>query len=174
MVTRQHVVVRKLRDDGTEAFRWTGRLLERDERGVVVVARFNGPPGDLGYVTLEQTDLFVEFYCFDRWYNVFQIYSGQGELKGWYCNVSTPAESSDAELVYTDLVLDVFVPPSGDSLVLDEDEFAQRSQSYPPHLAQGARVGLQALLDLAKRRTLPSRPFALAEAALLEGNVQGT
>ena len=26
--------------------------------------------------------MFYEFYYFDRWYNVFQIYSKSGELKG--------------------------------------------------------------------------------------------
>lgn len=169
MAADERVVVRKLHPDGDEAFRWVGHLLEGDEDGAVLVARFSGPPGDLGYLTLEHSDLFVEFYYFRRWFNVFQVYSNLGELKGWYCNVSTPATMSQGELLYTDLVLDVFVDPAGRYQVLDQEDYQRQSQHYSPDLATGAEAGLRALLELAAHGALPSRPFAAAAAALNGG-----
>jgi hypothetical protein len=164
----QDIVVRKLRPDRSEVFRWSGRVLERARQSVVIVARFNGPPGiRVGDITLERGDVFVEFYYADRWYNVYQVFSTAGVFKGWYCNVSEPLERLDgAELAYVDLVLDVVVHPAGDHLVLDEDEFAELVPSLPPEVAAAAQAGLRELIEVVGRGALPWRAFEAAVAAL--------
>jgi hypothetical protein len=128
------VQVHKLDPQGRRTIVWAGRVLEHTAEHILLCALFNRSGRDLGYVVLERGDVFLEWYYFARWYNVFQIYSRAGELKGWYCNIGRPPEVGDAELRYVDLALDVFVGPDGDHLVLDADE-----GGHP--LPRGRRVG---------------------------------
>jgi hypothetical protein len=74
---------------------------------------------------LRRGDRFVETYYFNRWYNIYAIYSrSDGSLSGWYCNITRPAELVGDQLSYIDLALDLIVFPDGKQVVLDEDEFA--------------------------------------------------
>lgn len=80
---------------------------------------------DLGYAVFERGDRFVEHFYSDRWYNVFAVYARVGgRLKGWYCNVTRPAQIEDGHVRAVDLGLDVWVDPQGGALLLDEEEFA--------------------------------------------------
>jgi uncharacterized protein len=153
------VHVRKLRPDGSQAFAWDGVVLRCDASGIVLRAPFNADLIDLGYTTFRRGDEFVEFYYWDRGYNVFQVSAPDGTLKGWYCNVGLPAElKSDAgELRYVDLALDVWAQPDGEFTVLDQDEFDVLLTTHA-EVADAARRGSAALLALADARALPRWP----------------
>src|SRR5688572_15269906 len=118
------VHVRKLRPDGSEVFSWDGAVLRCDGEGIVLRAEFNVDVVELGFTTFRRGDVFIEFYYWDRWFNVFQVSSVEGELKGWYANLGRPAEldAPTSELRYVDLALDVWARPDGTFLVLDEDD----------------------------------------------------
>jgi protein associated with RNAse G/E len=148
--------VRKLRPDGSQAFAWDGVVLRCDESGIVLRAEFNVDLVDLGFTTFRRGDEFVEFYYFDRWYNVFQVSSPDGTLKGWYANVGLPAELRPAagELVYVDLALDVWARPDGEFIVLDQDEFDTLLTEHV-ELVDAAERGRETLLALAEARRLP-------------------
>ncbi len=120
------VTVIKLNERGEETWRYSGIFLERSDRGVLIEARFNREDVPFHGVLLRQGDLFVEAYYRDRWYNIFEIHDRDTmETKGWYCNVTCPAQIADGEIRYVDLALDLLVYPDGRQLVLDEDEFEQ-------------------------------------------------
>jgi protein associated with RNAse G/E len=154
------VTVRKFLYDGTPNYVWEGRMVERDDELVVLEAYFARDRRDLGYVVFERRDLFIEFYYFDRWYNVFQIYSATGELKGWYCNITKPATLLDGEIRFTDMALDLFAYPDGNSLPLDVEEFEQHATSlYSPPDTERARAAFEELLVLHRAGKLPSRSF---------------
>jgi protein associated with RNAse G/E len=148
--------VRKLRPDGSQAYAWDGTVLQCDEHGIVLRAKFNVDVVDLGYVTFRRGDEFIEFYYWDRAYNVFQISAPDGTVKGWYANVGLPAElnSETGEMVYVDLALDVWEHPGGEYVVLDQDEFDVLVGAYPA-LADAAHQGRTALLDLVASGGLP-------------------
>ena len=77
-------------------------------------------------ILLGQGDPFVEIYFNDRWYNIYEIHDkADGRIKGWYCNITLPAEFGQDSISYVDLALDLLVYPDGQMLVLDEDEFAE-------------------------------------------------
>lgn len=79
---------------------------------------------DFGFVRFEPGDVFVEHYWRDRWYAVKEVRSSEGTLKGWYCDVTRPAEVEGAEVVVEDLDLDLWVSADGSEVLrLDEDEF---------------------------------------------------
>ncbi len=150
------IVVHKLAYDGHETWRWSGKLVERADGVTVIDAVFNGPPRDLGYMKLENTDLYHEFYYADRWFNVFQVFRADGEMKGWYCNVCKPARFADGEISFVDMVLDVFVYPDGRHLVLDEDEFQEKAGAiYSSEDAAMARSAVDQLLGMVRERRHP-------------------
>lgn len=110
---------------GEPVIEYSGELVARGATWVCLRAPFNLPDKDAGYVVFRRGDTFVEWYYSDRWYNVFELYDVEtGALKGWYCNVTRPAELGDDVIAADDLALDVFVTPEGAITVLDEDEFA--------------------------------------------------
>ncbi|MEU6929857.1 DUF402 domain-containing protein [Streptomyces sp. NPDC046385] len=82
---------------------------------------------DFGFVRFEPGDVFTEHYWRDRWYAVKEVRSGDGTLKGWYCDVTRPAAvaADGTEVLVEDLDLDLWVSADGSEVLrLDEDEFA--------------------------------------------------
>ncbi|GHB64014.1 hypothetical protein GCM10010347_37540 [Streptomyces cirratus] len=80
---------------------------------------------DFGFVRFEPGDVFTEHFWRSRWYAVKEVRTGDGRLKGWYCDVTRPAVVRDGEVVVEDLDLDLWVSGDGASVLrLDEDEFA--------------------------------------------------
>jgi len=149
--------VRKLRPDGSQAFAWDGVVLRCDAEGIVLRAQFNVDLVDLGFTTFRRGDEFVEFYYWDRAYNVFQVSAPDGTLKGWYANVGLPAELVDdgpGELRYVDLALDVWTHPNGEFEVLDEDEYEVLLNEHAG-LAEAAEQGRTALLAVVESGALP-------------------
>jgi predicted RNA-binding protein associated with RNAse of E/G family len=138
---------------GTEMWRYEGVILERTPEHVRLEAHFNRDVVDLGYVTFRRGDRFVEHFYADRWYNVFEVHDGESDrLKGWYCNLTRPAEFHDGIVEADDLALDLFVYPDGRQLVLDEDEFA----GLP--LNEDERAAVRAALDELRVRAAEGRP----------------
>ena len=148
--------VRKLKPNGALDFAWHGTVLRCDTSGIVLRAEFNVDLVEREWATFRRGDVFVEFYYFDRWYNVFQISAPDGTLKGWYANVGLPAalKAEAGELEYIDLALDVWANPNGDFVVLDQDEFEALIQDHAD-LAEGAEQGRQTLLELVESGRLP-------------------
>lgn len=115
---------------GKEVWRYDGEVIARGENHLVIEAFFDRENMDIHGMCLCKGDRFVETYFFDRWYNIFEIHDQANDvLKGWYCNVSTPAVELDGLIAYRDLELDLLVFPVGKQIVLDEDEFAALSLS---------------------------------------------
>jgi uncharacterized protein len=154
------VTVRKFLYGGVPNYVWSGRVVEQSDELIVLEAYFTRDKRDLGYVVFERGDLFIEFYFLDRWYNVFQVYSADGQLKGWYCNITQPATLAPGEIHFTDLALDLFAYPDGSSLPLDVDEFEQNVKTlYSAADSTRARAAFEELLTLHQNGRLPSRPF---------------
>ncbi|MER7910014.1 MULTISPECIES: DUF402 domain-containing protein [unclassified Streptomyces] len=115
---------------------------------------------DFGFVRFEPGDVFVEHYWRDRWFTVKEVWSADGSLKGWYCDVTRPPVIGGAGVVVEDLDLDLWVSADGSEVLrLDEDEFAAsglaasdpeaaaRAVAALDELAALGRAGLVDLLD---------------------------
>lgn len=130
MNTDQKFTVIKHNPQGEETWRYQGRLVERGEETIVIEAHFDRGDMEFHGMQLCKGDRFVETYYRQRWYNIFAIHDREDDhLKGWYCNIATPAVIEDSRILYRDLALDLLVFPDGRQLVLDEDEFADLSIS---------------------------------------------
>lgn len=154
LTTGAPITVRKLDAQGQLVIAYTGTVAKLLSGGVRLVARWERPRLDLGYTTFETGDVFTEEYYTDRCYNINQIASSAGELKGWYCNVALPASieltANGAVVNYRDLLLDLWVAPDGVTLTLDEDEFTA-DQSLDAETRAAALAGLAALRDAIAR-----------------------
>jgi len=120
----QDIIIIKLDTQGQETWRYPGQVINRTPNSILVEAYFNREDLLFHGITLRKNDRFIERYFTDRWYNIFQIHDREDDrVKGWYCNVTIPAQINPGEISYVDLALDLLVYPDGEYLVLDEDEF---------------------------------------------------
>lgn len=123
-----NITVLKRGLDGEVTWQYKGRVLKRESNCVVLEAFFDRDDMPFMDVVLKRGDRFVERFCSDCWYNVFEIYDrDDGNFKGWYCNVGYPAVLEKDTVSYVDLALDLWVAADGTQTVLDEDEFLELS-----------------------------------------------
>ena len=148
------VTVYKLDENGEQVWAYPARELARGPHMVRLEAFFNRENIDLGFAIFARGDRFVEYFYNDRWYNVFAVHDGNStRLKGWYCNICRPAILGEDAIRCEDLALDLWVSADGQSLVLDEDEFAALSLSSEERAVATAALG--ELLSLAADGGLP-------------------
>lgn len=144
--------------DPRPAVRYPATALRDDGTHAVVRADWAGPPvRDLGFVRFERGDVFDEHYWRDRWFSVKEVRAADGRLKGWYCDMTRPAQvDADAPqgpaLVVTDLDLDLWVAADRSQVLrLDEDEFAASGLAdSDPDAARAARAALDHLEALVR------------------------
>ncbi len=72
-------------------------------------------------LTLRPGHVTVSHYWSDRPYNVYH-WIDEGRTLAYYCNVVGETTIREDLVAYTDLVVDVFLRPSGEALHLDEEE----------------------------------------------------
>ena len=145
--------VHKVDHTGKIALTYEAEVEEWLPDGVRLAAQWDRPARELGYVTFETGDRFIEWYYSDRWYNIFEIASPDGTLKGWYCNAAAPATIEPDDLYCRDLILDLWVTPDGQTTTLDEAEFA--ATALDDASREGARAGLAELRRLVAGRQGP-------------------
>lgn len=136
---------------GVETWRYSGTVIERNSSEVVIEAYFDRDDMLFHGMWLYKGDRFIETYYTDRWYNIFEIHDRADEsLKGWYCNITTPAIIREQVISYRDLALDLLVFPDGRQLILDKDEFT--SLELPTHIQDRARRALDELIEIFRER----------------------
>ena len=136
---------------GVEVIRYQGQVLMRTAAEIMIEAFFALEHAMMVDIPLLKGDKFLETYFTGHWYNIYEIHDRVSDhLKGWYCNVSYPAEISQSLVVFRDLALDLVVLPDGRQVVLDEDEFHKLVLS--PDDRNNALAGLAALQDRFKEK----------------------
>ena len=144
---------------------YQGYALLREPNHLLIHARWDRDALDLGYMTFQTGDHFYEHYYTDKWFNVFEIRSRKGGLKGWYCNVTKPARVDGYTVLSEDLELDLFVSADRQEVVtLDEEEFEDRG--FSQEVREAALGGLE---ELRERARLAAPPFDSTFALLSLG-----
>ena len=138
--TSATIIERKTRLDGTVSeFRCERLSLEVDHRAVLrYVMDREWVVADTGIV-LGPGQITIAHYWKDRPYNVYHWLDGTRTI-AYYCNVASDTVISEALVGYTDLVVDVLLRPSGETVVLDEEEL-------PPDLAPALRIHIARALE---------------------------
>lgn len=147
--SKSDIWVIKQNIQGEETWRYQGNILDRSADSILIEAYFNRSDLDFHGILMRNLDRFLERYYKHHWYNIFEIHDrDDDQLKGWYCNVTQPAIFDSDQIQYIDLALDLLVYPTGDYLVLDEDEFDQLA--IDDETRQHARSSLDELIRLAQ------------------------
>ncbi|MEP6694501.1 MAG: DUF402 domain-containing protein [Chloroflexota bacterium] len=133
-------IERKTRLDGSVSeYRCERLALEVDRRAVLrYVMDREWVIADTGIV-LHPGQITIAHYWSDRPYNVYQWLDGAQTI-AYYCNVASDTVIREDVVAYTDLVVDVLVMPSGETIVLDEEEL-------PPDLAPALRIHIARALE---------------------------
>jgi predicted RNA-binding protein associated with RNAse of E/G family len=137
---------------------YEGVILVQEPGHVLLQARWERVAMDLGYVVFAPGDQFFEHYYSERWYNIFEVRSEAGTLKGWYCNITRPAIFGAEVLTSEDLELDLFVGPDRQLLLrLDLEEFAALALEVTE--PEAYKAALQALHELEEMARTGVSPF---------------
>jgi len=129
---------------GAEVIRYAGKVLQRSAAEILIEAAFSLDHAMLVDIPVNRGDRFLETYFSKHWYNIYEIRDKLDDsLKGWYCNVSYPAQITENLIAFSDLALDLVVYPDGRQVVLDEEEF--QTLGLAPGVAAQARAGLAEL-----------------------------
>lgn len=114
---------------GTPVFdQWL--VLERNDVSVLLSESYAG--ADIligGAVALARGAPSVWFVFPDAWRDVGRFHDAQGNFTGWYTNICTPVKKDGVDWSSTDLVLDLWIPASGEPQWLDEDELLEVTAS---------------------------------------------
>jgi len=138
--TSATIIERKTRLDGSVSEYHCDLLwLEVDRRAVLrytmdrewVIA-------DTGIV-LHSGQITIAHYWNDRPYNVYHWLDGPRTI-AYYCNVASDTIIREDVVGYTDLVIDVLLRPTGETIVLDEEEL-------PPDLEPSRRIHIARALE---------------------------
>ncbi len=153
MPENNEIIVIKMNPKRQETWRYAGQILAQAPHSLLIEAFFNRSNLQFHDILLKENDRFIERYYDHRWFNIFEIHDRDDDcLKGWYCNVTTPAEFSPGKIAYIDLALDLLVYPDGSFLILDEDEF--EALALPHHQQKKAQEALKELITMANNDLL--------------------
>jgi predicted RNA-binding protein associated with RNAse of E/G family len=137
---------------------YEGAILVEEPGHMLVHARWQRGAMDLGYVVFAPGDHFYEHYYTERWYNIFEVRSAAGELKGWYCNITRPACFAGDVVTSEDLELDLFVAPDRQQMLrLDLEEF--EALALDVREPEAFKAAWQALHELEEMARLGVPPF---------------
>jgi hypothetical protein len=146
------VTVVKRAPDGSEATRYPAiRVVSTaPSPWVELVAEWTVPNVVVAGLPFIPGDTVREFFSAEHPYNAFAVISPEGEMRGWYGNVTYPAFFDEVEgeqvLVWHDLYLDVVIMPDGAMHLLDDDELEE--SGIPGRDTEFATAIVQARLDL--------------------------
>ncbi|MDQ2652926.1 MAG: DUF402 domain-containing protein [Chloroflexota bacterium] len=164
----QDLSVVKINPDGDEAARYAAVVVARapEDDWVALRAFWTYPRVEIDGLVFDPGDELIEW--FSPWlpFNAFGVLSPEGELRGWYANVTYPAyleskpdAGSPPTLVWHDLYLDLVGLPDETFVTRDEDELAESGlASSHPGLH---REILAAADELIRRYTFRKLPFLL-------------
>jgi len=110
-----------------------------------------------GGIVLEQGSPVVWFTFPGEWHDVGRFHRADGTFTGIYANILTPPDIRGLEWETTDLFLDVWIPPTGEVRLLDEDELEEALERgwLTPDTALRVRREADDLLDGARRGVWP-------------------
>ncbi len=130
-------------------YRWQGQCLRHNRVSVVSYGMLERKLEHFTRASVFRIDnQAVEFFWANRWYTVSCEFDRFGLLTRYYCNIAMPARFVGSSVYFTDLDLDVLAFPSGQTQVIDREEFRQNAARYryPDELCLRAEEELENLL----------------------------
>jgi hypothetical protein len=152
----------KLAPDGSVAARYPGVIIDANPAPSWITVRTTWTMREIEMDGLRFVpgDELHEYFSPDHDFNAFSVISPEGDLRGWYANVTRPAwidvTTASTTLFWHDLYIDLILLPNGAPIVRDEDELAASDlASSDPELHAAILKTRDELIRLAERRHFP-------------------
>lgn len=128
-------------------------VLDADDVKVTLAENMEFPAAKQieGVTVLEPGSSVVWFTFPDCWHDIGRFHTADGLFTGIYANVLTPPVMDGSDWVTTDLYLDVWLPPGGPAVLLDQEELqeALREGMVDAEVAQRALTEATTIMELA-------------------------
>ena len=157
------IYIQSFKHDGSLHRTWAmGFVLETDEKHTVIVTNKTWVTESNGRKWYTREPAICFFYP-DRWFNIICMMRKSGVY--YYCNLASPALWDGEALKHIDYDLDVKVFPDGSTILLDEDEYEEHSQSmnYPASIRRIIDEELRLLYQWIEERHVPFDPAVLED-----------
>jgi predicted RNA-binding protein associated with RNAse of E/G family len=143
--------------------RFHGILRDESPNRLVIEQRLRmrNPRREFGRVVVAKGYIAEWFIFRGKWYDIGKFYDRRRRFTGYYCDIIRPVSKllTDAAntAIITDLFLDLWITPEGQSLVLDEDEMQRALSKHiiSTTLGKRARTELKVLIQLTKSGRFP-------------------
>lgn len=162
LVVGSELRVVKRSPEGREVTSYPGIVVEAGAppSWVAVRATWGPKPVELDGLRFVPGDRLHEFFSPTEWFNAFTVFSPEGELRGWYANVTHPTlldcGTNPPTLTWPDLYVDLIGLPGGDPIIRDEDELAESGLARTdPDLHARILAVRDDLIDRWAARTFP-------------------
>jgi len=154
------ITVKVVKHDGSEHRRWQATIAQQDDSLLVLDAEFDIDVTHELLGEIRRGTRTVEYYWFNRWYNVFRFLAEDGSTGLWYCNINKPPVLSQGLLTYIDLDIDILVQPDLSYQLMDLDEFEVNAERYHYSAEEHrqAHLATEELISLIQRREFPFLP----------------
>ena len=148
----------KVGHDGRSPVRYPGTVVDAGAPApwVAVACRWTLPAVESDGLWMYPGDTLIEFFSPAHPFNAFRVHAPDGELRGWYANVTYPTVIRGTILEWHDLWLDLIVQADGSFVVRDQDELDETglAESDPALFAAIVAAGDE-LVRLATERIFP-------------------
>lgn len=121
------ILLRQLKHDGT-CYRHQRMFVKAALPAGFVLAMPRGATGWTGERSWIAPYDSRQFFWPNRWFNLLELYDGEGNLAELYAHIASPAIFAGGEVSYIDYELDV--TSIDGPRVVDEDEFAEAVEKY--------------------------------------------
>lgn len=156
------VTVVKLAPEGAEVTRYPGTVRDNPVPApwLAIEARWVDRRVAMDGLSFEPGDTLREYFSPRHRFNAFAVFAPDGDLRGWYANVTHPtrldAVAEPPIITWRDLYLDVVALPDGRVAIRDEDELAESALAdRNPALHATILRARDEILDLLTRRAFP-------------------
>ncbi len=164
-MTRERLIVNSRYFDGSLRRSWECDLIAETDEVLTLRGTFDRTVEHLHLGKIVQGTLSYEYFWPGRWYNVFRFHHPDGKFRNFYCNISMPFVRGVSLIDYVDLDLDIIVGPTGETILVDKEDFARNEKrfGYPDEVCRSADAAVERLLDSIEHREFPFDHLNLLE-----------
>jgi protein associated with RNAse G/E len=151
------IEVRAFKYGGAEHRSWKARVAQQQGSLLILDAEFEIDVTHESLGTVLSGTRTVEYYWFDRWYNVFKFLNDDGDTRLYYCNINMPPTLANGRLSYLDLDIDVLVQADLSYQILDLKEFQLNAIrfSYSSEVKSRAYAAVDEVISMIEARQFP-------------------
>jgi protein associated with RNAse G/E len=151
------ITVRAFKYGGAEHRSWKARVARQQGSLLILDAEFEIDVTHESLGRVPRGTRTVEYYWFDRWYNVFKFLNDAGDAHLYYCNINMPPTFANDRLSYLDLDIDVLVHADLSYQVLDLEEFQVNAIrfSYSSEVKSRAHAAVDEVISMIESRHFP-------------------